>query len=113
MPQSGLSFAADQKEYKVLGLLADSLKTLAGNLDIPILTACQTNRAGETANSYELEWFCNTYMTLKNKSQKQLNDEGNSKGNQILVVKASRGGDENQGIDFDYRKPILTYAEIL
>ena len=115
MPQSGITFNAEQKEYKVLGAIADSLKMLAGELDIPILSACQTNRAGETANSFELEWFCNTLMLLKNKNEKQMQNEaadGISRGNQILEVKANRGGAEGGIINFEYQKPILKYIEL-
>ncbi len=115
MPQGGVGLGEDAKEYKVLGQIADALKMLAGTLDIPILSACQTNRAGGTANSYELEWFCNTFMKLTNKSQKKMDDEagdGGPRGNQLLEITASRSGDEHNGLNFDYQRPILTYVEV-
>ncbi len=116
LPQAGIQ-SKDQKEYKVLGLICDSLKMLAGNMDIPILTACQTNRAGDTANSYEITWFCDTYMELTKRPQKEIerNMQNNvNYGNQVLKIKASRNGEESDddGIGFQYDGNTITYTEV-
>lgn len=115
LPQQGVSSSRELKEYKVLGLIADSLKMQAGDLDVPVITACQTNRAGDVANSYELTWFCDTFMTLKNRPDKDVESEKESgmyKGNQKLTIDANRSGEENHnGIYFDYNRPSLQYLE--
>lgn len=115
MPSS-TSEAMRDKEYKVLGMMADSLKELAGDLDIPILTACQTNRSGEIANSYEITWFCNTFCILQKKTDKELEKDkmnGVITGNQRLKIMDNRGGTTNEdGINFDYDGSRLTYIEI-
>lgn len=114
MPQS--ANAKDLKEYKVLGMIADGMKILAGDLDIPFLTACQTNRAGDVANSYELTWFCNTFMELRKKTQQEIdrdNASGVYYGNQLLKIIANRGGEENhEGIPFDYTGETIRYVEL-
>ncbi len=115
MPSSTSQSMRD-KEYKVLGMFADSLKELAGDLNIPILTACQTNRSGEIANSYEITWFCNTFMVLEKKSLKEIekdNSNNEYKGNQRLKIMDNRGGlTEELGIDFQYDGPTLSYMEL-
>lgn len=116
MPTAGIS-GKDQKEYKILGSICDGLKMLSGNLDIPVLTACQTNRAGDTANSYEITWFCDTYLELTKRSEKEIkrNMENNlNYGNQTVKIKASRNGEESDenGIGFEYEGNTLKYTEI-
>ncbi len=115
MPQTD-SKSKELKEYKVLGQIADGLKQLAGNLDIPILTACQTNRSGEVANSYELTWFCDTFAELTKKTQKEQDknlQNGIIAGNQRLKITANRSGEENHdGINFDYNGATTTYIEL-
>lgn len=116
LPQTGIS-NKDQKEYKVLGSICDGLKMLAGNLDIPIVTACQTNRSGDTANSYEITWFCDTYLELTKRPEKEImrnSEMGMNRGNQTVKIKASRNGEEsdNDGIGFDYDGNTLTYTEV-
>ncbi len=116
MPQGSTSTSKDAKEYKLLGELTNGLKIEAGLLDIPILAACQTNRGGDVANSYEITWYCNTFAILENKSKKELEkDQMNSVylGNQRLRITDNRGGDEHyEGIDLDFNKPTLLYQEI-
>jgi len=116
MPQVSISTSAQMKEYKILGGMADCLKGIAGELDIPIFTACQSNRGGDIANSYELTWFCNTFLELKKKSDTEIDKEkemGNYCGNQRLKITANRGGGEcGGGIDFEFYGNILKYQEI-
>lgn len=116
LPQSSVSAAQQAKEHKILGLIADQLKIIAGKLDIPILTACQTNRAGDVANSYELTWFCNTFMDLSKKTDKEMErdkERGNFFGDQRLRVIANRGGEECfGGINFQHLGETLTYQEL-
>lgn len=116
MPSGGQSVSKDQKEYKILGQIADSLKQIAGDMEIPILTACQTNRSGDVANSYELTWFCDTFMELKNRPEAEVSAEqasGICMGNQKLKIVANRGGEENHtGIHFEYTRHILSYLEV-
>ena len=113
MPQADLK--KDLKEHKLLGILTDGLKMLAGDLQIPVISACQTNRAGDIANSYEITWFCDTFMELTKKSDKEMhNDSMNEyKGNQRLKISANRSGEEDStGLDFEYTGAVLTYQEI-
>lgn len=115
MPQTATN-SKDIKEYKVLGMIADGMKILAGDLDIPFLTACQTNRAGDVANSYELTWFCNTFMELRKKTPQEMdrdNQLGVYAGNQLIKIIANRGGEENlEGIPMDYTGEIIRYVEL-
>lgn len=117
LPQAELKTSKDLKEHKILGALADGLKILAGEQGLPIVTACQTNRVGDVANSYELTWFCDTFMELSKKSQKELDSElmGNAgyTGNQRLKITANRGAEEDhKGIPLDYDGNRLTYMEV-
>lgn len=116
MPQAELKSAKDLKEHKVLGMLSDGLKILAGEQMIPLVTACQTNRAGDVANSYELTWFCDTYMELTKKTQKEMDNNAMASmytGNQRLKITANRGAEEDhKGLDFDYHGELLQYIDI-
>lgn len=115
LPQEGGN-GKERKEYRELSQLEDGLKILAGDMDIPFLTACQTNRAGEVANSFELTWFCDTWAELTKKTQKELDKDQAENvylGNQRLKITAQRAGEENHtGINFDYNGPTLSYIEI-
>jgi replicative DNA helicase len=116
LPQAEIKSAKDLKEHKLLGSLADGLKILAGDLQIPIFSACQTNRAGDIASSYEMTWFCDTLMELTKKSDKEMEKDSLNNmflGNQKLKITANRGAEEDHcGINLNYDGPTLTYSEI-
>ncbi len=110
-------FEKGVKEYQVLAKLTDGLKILAGTLNIPILSACQTNRSGQVANSFEITWYCNTFMTLTKKNQNQIDANGGweqirNKGNQTLKITDNRSGETfEEGINFYYDGHTCKYRE--
>lgn len=116
MPQTDVKNLKDLKEHKALGLITDGLKALAGDLNIPIVSASQTNRSGDIANSYEITWFCDAFMELSKKSQKEIdNDKANGtyKGNQRIKISANRSGEEDHiGINLEYDGMTLTYQDL-
>lgn len=60
-----------EKEHQILGHVTTKLKDLAGDLDIPILTAAQTNQMGGIASSYRITWFCDVLMEIKNLTEEE------------------------------------------
>ncbi len=115
MPQADVKNLKDLKEHKALGLITDGLKALAGDLNIPMVTACQTNRMGDIANSYEITWFCDAFLELLKKTDKEMNmDAANDTflGNQKIKISANRSGEEDhKGINLQFDGMTLTYLD--
>jgi replicative DNA helicase len=91
----------NQQEYQQLGYLASSLKEMAGILDVPVYTACQTNRddlenenpdASNIGGSYRILQLASKLIFLVNKSPMTIAKEGKFNGNQRLLIKYQRNG---------------------
>jgi replicative DNA helicase len=89
--------------YNELGNALNSIKNeIAGGLDIPCLCAAQLNRMGGIADSYKLEQYASTTITLKRKDDKQIAKDGKFCGNYKLFVKLNRLGEQMDDIETDY-----------
>lgn len=102
----------DMKEYQSLGVFANALKELAGQLELPILTACQLNRSNDVASSFELIWFCNTYLLLRRQKLEEIQEHGNFKehGTHVIEVKRTRAGGSGK-VPIKFFEPCLTMLE--
>lgn len=101
LPDSdGLNSAV--QEYQMLGFLATALKDLAGELEIPVITAAQLNRGavgksrvseGDMAGSDRLSMYCNNLFALTRKTQKEIEEGGGFDlcGTHTLQLLLSRG----------------------
>lgn len=108
-------------ETQQIGFLTTSLKDLAGELGIPLVTAVQLGRVAKglsrvssemIADSDRVLRYCNLLMALCKKSPKEIEEEGLSCGTHRLQILENRSGSTlYQGIDLVFRKPILTIKE--
>jgi len=82
--------------YNILGKKADHLKNvIAGQLNIPVLTATQLNRSGEISDSDKLARYVSTVVYWKQKSKSDLNGEDWKKvGNYTMQVRVNRLGEQ-------------------
>lgn len=119
------------KEHQSLGYLCSSLKKVAGELDIPVLTAAQIGREGANkgritashfADSDRILRYANTLLGLSTKTREEMTEAEEKFGRQVamrmgthrLQILATRAGGENfGGIDVHFRKEILTMCEAL
>lgn len=129
LPDSDLQLIANVKEYQALGYLCVSLKNLAGQLGIPVLTAVQINREGANkghissanfADSDRILRYANTLLGLASKTKKEQHeliekygrDRALAAGTHRLQILDTRAGGTNyEGIDIYFRKEILTMYE--
>lgn len=121
LPASDVKGLNTAQEYQRLGYFTTCLKDMAGICGIPVFTACQTNRndldntdpdASDIGGSYRILQLATKLMFLRNKTPRELEAEGFTKGNQVLHIKYQRngGGDERVNIQFD--RPILRMNEV-
>ena len=117
----GSDSPSSSNEQIELGKIATALKDIAGNLDIPVVTAAQINRkgAGESqmsdafvAGSDKILQYCNYLFALRNKLDEEIEAHGSENGNQVLELLASRnGGDYKAWLNFS--KKLTHVKEIL
>ncbi len=98
-----------------LGLMADYLKSLAGNLNIPVLGGLQLNKlTGQVADSMKPERYADVLMYWKEKDIEQLQKDGLDCGNYYLQVKKNRNGaihDEDDYIDINFKGDLMNISE--
>lgn len=121
IPSSQAGFKQVQ-EYQALGYLTSGLKELAGILQVPIFTACQTNRddlegqnpdASNIGGSYRILQLASKLMFLYNKPDSQIAKDGHLMGNQQLFIKYQRNGDSDcPPINIMFHKNILRQEEV-
>ncbi len=125
IPSNGANFR-DAQEYQKLGFFTSGLKDLAGMLQIPVFSACQTNRSdNETEDpnesniggSYRILQLASKLIFLYNKSQERVQErvakDGFANGNQQLHIKFQRNGQSDcQPINIMFNKPILRQQEV-
>ena len=76
-----------------LGKITDTVKGLAGKLDIYTLACVQGTKDGHVAMSANIERNCSALIHLNRKTEKEINDDGGkSKGNMKLKIIANRSG---------------------
>jgi len=92
--------------YIGLGRAIDVVKNLiVGELELIGLAACQSNREGEVADSINLERSCSTLIFLENKTNKDIDKDGDQCGNTRFRVAANRNGgqmDRDEWIDASF-----------
>lgn len=127
---------AGGKEYQQLGHLTSSLKnTLAGRLDIPVVTAAQLNRTAvekrndgngkpERISDEDMEitvsgsdrilHYCNNLLILRRRRAAEMEGKDISKiGNAKLIVAATRsGGEFKEGIPLYFDPETVTFSEL-
>ena len=119
---SNSNMGKNTQEYQQLGHFTSGLKDLAGTLDIPIFTACQTNRdnlgtqapdASNIGGSYRILQLATKLMFLVNKSDEQIAKHGSQGGNQQLIIKYQRNGASDcDPINIMFQKEILRQSEV-
>lgn len=129
LPDSDLQLIGNVKEYQALGYLCVALKNLAGQLEIPVMTAAQIGRDGankghvnanEFADSDRILRYANTLLGLAPKTRDEMKkleeeygrDTALAMGTHRLQILDTRAGGTNfAGIDLYFRKQILTMDE--
>ena len=108
-------------ESQLLGVIASSLKDLAGSLQIPVITAVQLKRDSQdkskvgsdaVGDSDKILRYCNLLMALTTKNKKEIDEAGTACGTHRLQILDNRGGsDLYHGIDLLFNKPVLKISE--
>ena len=122
IPSNQADFRSSQ-EYQKLGFFTSGLKDLAGILNIPVFSACQTNRsnAGDNDNpnesdiggSYRILQLASKLMFLYNKSDEKIAKDGISNGNQQLFIKWQRNGESDcPPINIMFERHIVRQTEV-
>lgn len=101
-----------------MGLMADFLKSIAGNLSIPVLGGLQLNKlTGQVADSMKPERYADVLMLWKEKNMERRTKDGTNCGNFMLQVVKNRNGmihdvnDEDDFIDIDFRGDYMKITE--
>ena len=130
LPDADLQKIMNVKEHQALGYLCVALKNLAGQLEIPVVTAAQIGREGANkgfvsssnfADSDRILRYANTLLGLTAKTRKELVEIEEQYGREAflnmgshrLQILDTRAGGTNYdpGIDIYFRKKILTMFE--
>ncbi len=102
-----------RNEYQLLGDITTVLKNLAGELDIPAVTAVQINRSGDIADSDKIARFGDVIAQWMSKNKDELED-GYRGGTHKLVVRNTRrgGATPEEGIGYHFFKEQLRIKEV-
>ena len=102
LPPSDVSQLASAQEYQGLGYMTTCLKDLAGTLNIPVISACQSNSdeqaiSGKPGQSFiggskRILHMASKLFFLVNKTDEELARNGLEKGNQTLWLAFQRSG---------------------
>lgn len=98
-----------------MGLLADYLKSIAGNLNIPVLAGLQLNRiTKDLADSFKTERYADVLLHWLEKPPKLVNDDGLACGNFAVKVIKNRNGaihPDNDYVDIKFIGDLMNIAE--
>lgn len=98
-----------------MGMLADYLKSIAGNLNIPVMAGLQLNRiTGDLADSLKTERYADVLLFWKEKTTDQLKNDGLECGNFMMQVIKNRNGsihDEDQYVDVQFTGDLMRISE--
>jgi len=111
-PESS-SLDRQRKEYQILGDVTTRLKDLAGQLDIPCLTAVQLNRDKDIADSDRIARYADLICqwTFRNDDEKDGKEDSGS--HKIMVRETRRGGmTPEEGIGYYFWKESLYIEEV-
>ena len=102
----------------MLGAKCDFLKNnIAGELDIPVLAACQLNRNGEVADSMKINRYLSVGIKWEYKTQEMIAKDGMQCGNAFAKIYVNRLGrqmdesDDDDYIDFVFSGDTMTIVE--
>lgn len=121
LPNGEVGTLKSAQEFQLLGYFVTCLKDMAGICDIPIVTACQSNRndlnstdpdASDIGGSYRILQLATKLMFIRNKTPQELTMENHEKGNQKIHVKYQRNGEGDKAIDVQFDRPILRMREV-
>ena len=103
-----------RKEYQILGDVTTKLKDLAGQLDIPALTAVQLNRDNDIADSDKIARYGDVICHWTTRDDDEQEEGGVSSGTHKLVVKDTRrgGATSKHGIGYFFFKEQLIVKEV-
>ena len=106
------------RNYNLLGAQCDYLKNnIAGDLDIPVLAACQLNREGKVADSFKINMFLSVGIKWGYKTIEMQAKDGMECGNAYAKIYVNRLGrqmqedDEDEYIDFCFDGDTMTIVE--
>ena len=98
-----------------MGLVADYLKSIAGNLNISVMAGLQLNRiTGDLSDSFKTERYADVLLFWKEKTVEQLRTDGIDCGNFLIQVIKNRNGaihDENQYCDIQFTGDLMRVTE--
>jgi len=98
-----------------MGMLADYLKSIAGNLNIPVMAGLQLNRiTGDLADSLKTERYADVLLFWKEKTSEQIRNDGIECGNFLMQVIKNRNGaihDEDQYVDIKFTGDLMRIEE--
>lgn len=98
-----------------MGMLADYLKSVAGNLNIPALAGLQLNKlTGQLADSMKTERYCDVLLFWKEKNSELLRRDGLDCGNFMMQVMKNRNGaihDEDDYVDIQFAGDLMRITE--
>lgn len=104
--------------YNLLGAKCDFLKNnIAGELDVPVLAACQLNRNGEVADSMKINRYLSVGIKWERKTQVMIAKDGMQCGNAFAKIYVNRLGkqmqedDDEDYIDFVFSGDTMTIVE--
>ena len=110
--------ASTSENYNLLGAQCDFLKNnIAGELNIPVLAACQLNREGRVADSYKINMFLSVGIKWGYKTEEMQVRDGLQCGNAYAKVYINRLGrqmdetDDESYIDFFFNGDTMTIVE--
>jgi replicative DNA helicase len=108
------SIDRQRKEYQLLGDITTKLKDLAGQLNIPALTAVQLNRDNDVADSDRIARYADVVAHWKHRPKDEIEEGGNDCGGYKLEIRDTRrGGATNQhGIGYNFFKTCLMIREV-
>ena len=124
LPASDVSNLASAQEYQRLGYMTTCLKDLAGILNIPVISACQSNADESVLNngkpgqsfiggSKRILHMASKLFYLVNKSDEEIARNGLERGNQTLWLAFQRSGSSDlPPINIYNNKPILRMEEV-
>lgn len=98
-----------------LGLMADFLKSIAGDLNIPVIAGLQLNKlTGAVADSQKPERYCDVLMYWKEKSAEEIRQDGLDCGNYKIEIGKNRNGavtEEEDYIDILFKGDYMSVQE--
>ncbi len=129
LPDADLQLISNVKEHQALGYLTVALKNLAGQLQIPVVTAVQINREGANkgrinsanfADSDRILRYANTLLGLTIKTKQEQEELVEQYGREaalalgthrLQILDTRAGGTNFDGIDIYFHQQILTMYE--